>query len=360
MSKTQFGMDRRSLLSGLAGVGAGIAACGPTILRPAFAQGKKFAGTTVTFASWGGPYQDAGKTAYCDPFEQKFGGKVLQDTPANYSKVRTTLMANSPVWDVLDVISDFFFAVVDDGVFRKIDTSIVDTKRIDPKFVHEYGVGNHRTAYVLGYNTNTYSESNRPRTWADLFDLKKFPGKRMFRDRVDSSLEIALLGDGVPPDKLYPLDVDRAFKKLDTIKKDTLFYAFHSQAQQWLTSGEVTLGNIVNARIYDAAMKGAKVAAEWNQNLVFNDYLVVPKGSRNPEAAMHIINEMTYPENQAKFAELIASAPTNPDAYKFIKPDLIKWMINPENGKTGILMDETYWHKTLNQLTERWTAWKVS
>ena len=56
--------------------------------------------------------------------------------------------------------------------------------------------------------------------WADLFDTAKIPGKRTFyKWSAPGVLEIALLADGVAPDKLYPLDLDRAFKKLDTIKK---------------------------------------------------------------------------------------------------------------------------------------------
>ena len=53
---------------------------------------------------------------------------------------------------------------------------------------------------------------------ADFFDLKRVPGKRMIRKDSQAMLEMALIADGVPLDKLYPLDVDRAIAKFATIK----------------------------------------------------------------------------------------------------------------------------------------------
>jgi hypothetical protein len=99
-------------------------------------------------------------------------------------------------------------------------------------------------------------------------------------DRVNPMLEIALLADGVPFDKLYPLDVDRALRKLDPIKKNAVWWTTNSQSQQLMIDGECVLGILNNGRIYDAVQKGAKIGIEWAQNLQSVDYLVVPKGSK--------------------------------------------------------------------------------
>ena len=129
---------------------------------------------------------------------------------------------------------------------------------------------------------------------------------------------MALLADGVAPDKLYPLDVDRAFKKLDGIKAQTVFWTTNSQSQQLFVDREVVAGIILNGRVYDAAQKGAKIALSWEQNIQAVDYLVVPRGSKNRAAAMRLIDTMTVAENQAKVANLIAYSPTNLEAYKTI------------------------------------------
>ena len=70
---------------------------------------------------------------------------------------------------------------------------------------------------VLGYNTDA-TAGQVPEGWADFFDTAKFPGKRGFWDYSAGGIfEFALLADGVAPADLYPLDLERATAKLDTI-----------------------------------------------------------------------------------------------------------------------------------------------
>uniref|UniRef100_UPI0013CF8107 extracellular solute-binding protein n=1 Tax=Klebsiella pneumoniae TaxID=573 RepID=UPI0013CF8107 len=68
-------------------------------------------------------------------------------------------------------------------------------------------------------------------TLADFFDLKKYPGRRMMRKDSQAMLELCLLADGVPIDKLYPLDTRRAFAKLATIKKEVLYWNSGAESQ---------------------------------------------------------------------------------------------------------------------------------
>ena len=312
------------------------------------------------FASWGGAYQDAEKVAYCEPFAKATGATVVQDGPMNVAKFRAMASSGTPDWDVVDITGGFLEVAAKDGLLEKIDPKLVTSSRIEPRFVHEYGVGCIVWSYNLGYSTTAFP-NGAPTSWADLFDLKKFPGKRTVLDQPVASLEVALLADGVAPDKLYPLDVDRAFKKLDQIKGQTVFWTTNSQSQQLFVDREVVAGIILNGRVYDAAQKGAKIALSWEQNIQAVDYLVVPKGSKNRDAAMRLIDTMTVAENQAKVANLIAYSPTNIEAYKTIEPKLEPWLCTtPENTRKGFIMSQPYWRDHLKDLTERWTAWKLA
>ncbi len=330
-------------------------------VRRAYAATVDLKSSTVVFASWGGSYQDAEKVSYCEPFAAATGAHVVQDGPMNSAKFRTMVEGGSPDWDVADITIDFLYNGIGDTLFEKIDTTIVDTSRIDPRFVNEYGIGCIVWSYNLGYSTKAYPGDSHPKTWADLFDLKRFPGKRMLDDQPVATLEVALLADGVTPDKLYPLDVERAFKKLDTIKANSIFWSTNSQSQQLLVDGEVSLGIILNGRAYDAAKKGAPIAISWEQNIQSVDYLVVLRGSKNREAAMHLIDTMTLPQNQAKLANLIAYAPTNPAAFKDIDPKIAPWLCTePANSKSGFVINAAYWRDNLKSLTERWATWKLA
>jgi putative spermidine/putrescine transport system substrate-binding protein len=347
---------RRRLLRGGSALALG-AALGS---RPARAA-TDLKGKTVVFASWGGAYQDAEKLCYCEPFAAATGATVVQDGPMNAAKFRAMIEGGAPDWDVADVTIDFLYAGIGDKLFEKIDTSLVKTSRLSPQFVNEYGIGCIVWSYNLGYSTKVFPAGAQPRGWADLFDLKRFPGKRTLGDNVVATLEVALLADGVTPDKLYPLDVDRAFKKLDTIKAETIFWSTNSQSQQLFVDGEVGLGLILNGRAYDAAKKGAPIAISWEQNIQSIDYLVVPAGSRNRDAAMVLIDTMTDPENQAKLANKIAYAPTNPAAFKSIDPAVEPWLSTaPDNIKQGFVINAAYWRDNLKSLQERWAMWKLS
>ena len=318
-------------------------------------------GKTVVFASWGGAYQDAEKQCYCEPFAAATGATVVQDGPMNTAKFRAMIESGAPDWDVADVTIDFLYAGIGDKLFEKIDTGLVHTGRISPQFVNDYGIGCIVWSYNLGYSTKTFATGAQPRTWADLFDLKRFPGKRTLNDNVVATLEVALLADGVTPDKLYPLDVDRALRKLDTIKAETIFWSTNSQSQQLFVDGEVALGLILNGRAYDAAKKGAPIAISWQQNIQSVDYLVVPAGSRNREAAMLLIDTMTDPANQAKLANKIAYAPTNPAAFKSIDPAVEPWLSTaPANIQQGFVINAAYWRDNLKKLQERWAMWKLA
>jgi putative spermidine/putrescine transport system substrate-binding protein len=284
----------------------------------------------------------------------------VQDGPMNVAKFRAMASSGTPDWDVVDITGGFLEVAAKDGLLEKIDPKLVTLSRIEPRFVHDYGVGCIVWSYNLGYSTTAFP-NGAPATWADLFDLKKFPGKRTVLDQPVASLEVALLADGVAPEKLYPLDVDRAFKKLDQIKGQTVFWSTNSQSQQLFVDREVVAGIILNGRVYDAAQKGAKIALSWEQNIQAVDYLVVPKGSKNRDAAMRLIDAMTVADNQAKVANLIAYSPTNIEAYKTIDPKLEPWLCTtPENTRKGFVMSQLYWRDHLKDLTERWTAWKIA
>lgn len=351
-------MSRRLFLEALA-LSTGAVVLGPGMLSGAGAA-TDLAGREMVFASWGGSYQDAQKRSYCDPFSQSTGVNVVQDGPASGAKLRTMVEAGAPIWDVVDVTDIFLYANAGKGLFEKIDSSIVDTSDVDPVYVHDNGVGCIVWSYNIGWNKEIFP-NDHPRSWADIFDTKKFPGKRMLRDRVYPMLEVALMADGVAIESLYPLDIERAFKKLDTIKDDVVWWKSNSQSQQLLTDGAVGCGLILNGRAYDLVKKGGPVGLEWNQNIQSADFFAIPKGAKNADVAQHFMNVMTTAENQATMANIIAYSPVNPKAFAGINEDIKPWLsTNPDNAKQGFVINAAYWRDNLDALTERWNEWKLS
>jgi putative spermidine/putrescine transport system substrate-binding protein len=332
-------------------LGAAIIAVGSTAVAHA-------ADESLTFTSWGGTTQDAQKASWADKFEAETKIKVLQDGPTDYGKLKAMVDSGSVGWDVVDVEPDFAYQAAKAGLLEPLDFKVIDKTNIDPRFVFDHGIGSFYFSFVLGYNPDALG-GKEPASWADLFDTTKFPGKRTFYKWASPGvLEIALLADGVAPDKLYPLDLDRAFAKLDTIKKDILWWGTGAESQQQLASGEAPLGMFWNGRIYALQKDGAKVGVAWNQNLATADFLVVPKGSKHKAEAMKFLAVATSPQGQADMANATAYAPINLKSESMLNKDLVA-LLPSKHSDSQITLDLNYWAAHRDEIGKRWYDWQA-
>ncbi len=354
------GLGAASLLGVTGGASTILTACGAP--APANAPGTSSAAPGaakgLTFASWGGSTQQAQQSAWTDPFGKAAGTSVTQAGPTDYGRLKAMVDAKSPEWSVVDVEGDFVRRAGAE-LLEPIDYSALPKDDIFPDWVSDYGVGDFAYSFVIAYSTKAKAH---PTNWAEFFDTKRFPGKRSFYKYSYSGIfEAALLADGVEPDKLYPLDWDRAFKKLDTIKKDIVWWETGAQSQLYLTDGSADYVCAWNGRVYDLIQKGAPVAIEWNQNLQAADYLVVPKGTPDKDAAMKLIGYALQPEQQAKFAELTAYAPVNKKAIDLISDKTRPYLSTyAENREKGVVINDDFWAKGRAEVQSRWDAWLVS
>ena len=147
----------------------------------------------MVFTSWGGTTQDAQKAAWADRSRRKTGINVLQDGPTDYGKIKAMVEAGSVTWDVVDVEGDYAVQAGKAGLLEKLDFSVIDKSKLDPRFVTDYSVGSFYYSFVIGCNKDAVSAC--PKTWADLFDSTKFPGKRTFyKWSAPGVIEAALAG----------------------------------------------------------------------------------------------------------------------------------------------------------------------
>jgi putative spermidine/putrescine transport system substrate-binding protein len=310
----------------------------------------------MVFTSWGGTTQDAQKAAWADKFSAEAGTNVLQDGPTDYGKIKAMVEANSVTWDVVDVEGDYAVQAGGNGLLEKLDFSVIDKSKLDPRFVTDYSVGSFYFSFVIGCNVDAVAEC--PKTWADLFDVAKFPGKRTFyKWSSPGVIEAALLADGVAPDKLYPLDLDRAFKKLDTIKSEIIWWTGGAQSQQLLASAEAPFGSFWNGRLTALEQTGVKVGVSWDQNITAADSLVVPKGAKNKDAAMKFIAVATSAEGQKNFAVATGYAPTNIDSPALMDEAVRKTLPDAQSA-SQVNADLKYWAENRDAIGERWYAWQ--
>ncbi len=273
----------------------------------------------LTVVSWGGAYQDVQKKVYFEPF--KASGTAMNDElwDGGVGVLRAKVQGGASTWDVVQVESDELALGCDEGLFEKINYSKIGGEEAYlPATVNACGVGAIVYDFVLGYDKDKLKDA--PKGWADFFDTKKYPGKRALRQGAKTTLEIALIADGVAPADVYKVlateaGIDRAFKKLDTIKGDLVWWKAGAQPPQLLASGEVVMTSVYNGRI-DAANKKEKknFGMVWNGALFTIDSWVILKGSPNVEAAHKFLNFVGKAENQAKLSEGIAYGTSNKGA----------------------------------------------
>lgn len=313
---------------------------------------------SMVFTSWGGTTQDAQKKFWAEPFAKETGIKVLEDGPTDYGKLKAMVDSGNVSWDVVDVEYDFAVKAAKDGLLTPIDYSIVKRSDIDPRFATADSVGSFYYSFVLGYNKSAF-KGKTPKTWAALFDLKDFPGKRTFyKWSAPGVLEIALLADGVPPDKLYPLDLDRAFKKLDSIKSQIIWWSTGAQSQQLMASGEAPIGMFWNGRLHALQDTGVPVGISWQQNLTTADMLVVPKGSKHVADAMKFIAFATSAKPQAQMATDTGYAPINVNSKKLMTT-AARDTLPDEHATTHIDLNMQYWAAHRDEIARRWYAWQT-
>lgn len=312
----------------------------------------------MVFTSWGGTTQDAQAEHWAAPFSERSGTAVVQDGPTDYGKIRAMVEAGATNWDVVDVEYDWALQAGDAGLLEPLDFDVIDREALDPRFVSDYAVGSFYYSFVLGWNPAQFS-GDQPATLADLFDTEKFPGSRTFyKWSAPGVIEAALLADGVAADALYPLDLDRAFAKLDTIKSTIIWWEGGAQSQQLLASGEAPIGLFWNGRLAALAADGMPVGISWDHNITAADALVVPKGAPNRDAAMAFIAQATGAEAQAGFAAATGYAPINTGSADLMEADLRATLPDAQTA-LQVNADMAYWAANRDEIGNRWYAWQA-
>ncbi len=316
----------------------------------------------VVFNGAGGSWQDNARKAWLEPFAAKQGVKVVDTFPFDLGKMSTMVKTKTVQWDVTDCPSAFVTTAIQRDLVEPIDFGVVDRGALPPE-----NYGDKWVAYGI-FSSNIVYDKRRipgpdvPKSWQDYWDLKRFPGPRSFRNEPPIALEAALLADGVPADKLYPLDLDRAFRKLDEIKKDVRWWPSAQQSVQLIADGEVAMGVTFSSRAISARKQGAPLEVVWNQGIMARTRFVVPKGAPNREDAMRLINFIIQPEQQARFATLNTSAPANPKAFANINPAMAPDLPSyPANREKMVMLDELgYWGQNSEAVFKRFNAWLIA
>jgi putative spermidine/putrescine transport system substrate-binding protein len=333
----------------------------------------------IKVVSWGGAYTKSQVEAFHKPFSAKTGVQVQSiDYNGGLAEIKAQQDTKNVSWDVVDLLPSDAIRGCAEGYFEKIDPAKLPAapdgtpaaKDFVPGTLTECAVGNIVWSTIVAYDKTKFKDAV-PKTIADFFDVKKFPQKRGMQKVPQNNLEWALIADGVPAKDVYKVlgtkeGVDRAFKKLDTIKPHvSVWWTAGAQPPELLASGEVALTTAYNGRIFDAVQSENKpFVIVWDHQIWQYDLFAIPKGAPNKDKALEFVKFATGSQALAGSASWISYGPARKSAIALVgkhwktgadmKPHM---PTAPENFKTAIAQNIEFWADHQDELNQRFSAW---
>jgi len=321
---------------------------------------RAFAATReIVFANFGGDALAAYDKAWGEPFRAKYPGikLVFDGSGPSSGKIKAMVESGSVKWDVCDRNLIGAQDLGYQGLLEPIDWSVVDEKKVRPEHRTKWGVGSYLFSFVLAFDKTKFG-GRTPKTWADFWNVKDFPGKRMLRKNVEGQLEVALLADGVDPVKLYPLDVNRALDKIKQIKQHAVFWDSGASSQQIMRDGEAVMGNIWNTRA-SVVRKDTndRVTYSFDNGLLQAAALIVPKKNPAGKDVWTFIASTQDPQQQVELYKNFGNGPVNPAAAALVPANLRPWNPgDPSNLAKQINLDPEWYAKNYSNVVDKYLA----
>ena len=321
---------------------------------------------TLSVTTWGGEYSDSQRKAYFEPFMSETGHVLVEDRwGGDVARIRAMVERQHYTTTVLDAEGDEVESGCEEGILEVIDYTRLQTSPDDflPGAAHKCGVGTIAWSMLFAYDKTDFV-GDGPQNWQDFWDVERFPGKRGLYRGPETNIEIALLADGVAPEKVYdelrrPEGLDRAFRKLEQLKPHVIWWEAGHQAVQLLLDGAVNLTSSWNGRLHRvAADKNSYIQMVWDGQLLYFDFWIIPRGHPNQSLAYEFIDFASRPERQISMAHLIPYGPVLKEWERHADAKSITDLpTSRENFFRSLRVQPDYWNEHRAQLERRFAMW---
>lgn len=305
----------------------------------------------LTVVSWGGSYQKAQSEMVWQPVAQKLGIELFEQTYNGLADIRLRVRSGAVDWDIVSIGAGGAARASAEDLLTPIDYEVVDASSLMQDYAAEYWLGGDLYSTALAWRNDRYSDE-APKTWADFWDVTRFPGPRAYRNQSLGHLEPALLAEGVPADQIYAeLSTDNglkeAIKKVASLKPDiATFWASGAHQAQYLKDGVVNMTSAWSGQIIPIIEDGLPIGLTYNDAILDADTYVVPSGAPNEKLAMEFLNEISNPEYQAAFSNKMPYGAVNTKAYSegLISSERAAQLPSgPDNLSKHLVLDTEWW-----------------
>lgn len=330
---------------------------------------------TLSVSTWTGAYLEAQKRAVFDPFQTETN--ITIDATSHAGAIAKSDLDAKPHWDVIDLTSLAADELCRAGVLESIDPAKLapgpDGKDVESDFLpgalRPCAVASAAWSAAIVFDGRAF-EKAKPASASDFLDLSRFPGKRALPKGPRYTLEVALLADGVAPADVYAQlrtdeGVERAFKALDRIRPNIVWWQEASEPLQSLSDREAVMGLTFTGRTFRTAVTGAlPFGTIWNTQIYDLDLWAIPKSSGNKDSALAFIAYATHPDRMAAQARLLPYGPMRRSAIDQVSQhaeldiDMKRFLPTAEGRlDKGLAYDGAFWAEREAALTTRFDAW---
>lgn len=360
--------------------GAALKLCLPVLLLCFPVHQQASAAESLTVVSYGGSYAASCVKAYHEPFTAATGIRVrLEDYNGDLAQIRAQVETGNVHWDVVDMEIANAGLACEEGLLESIDVDKLPPSPDGVPAREDYypqvqvgcGAGTVFYSTIYAYDARQFS-GEKPTTIKDFFDLDKFPGRRGMRRSPLVNLEFALMADGVPPKEVYKAlstreGLNRAYRKLDSIKEHVVWWETGAQPPQMLADGEVAMSTAYNGRIFNAQILEKKpFVIVWDAQVLSFGQLAIVAGTRNLELAKKFVRFASRTQAMADLTKYISYSPTRRSAEPLVSTHLEtgegmdSHLPNaPANVKNALHDNWEWWSDYGDEMNERFAAWLV-
>ena len=330
---------------------------------PGWAQPAKLEDTLVIRIT-GGVFEAALKRNFFDPFTKATGVRVIPvaASDADMQAKATAMQAAGRVeWDIISP------QMTELGNLSRLLVDLGDCSAIPgvagsmPGTCGRYGVLYLVGAQVLAYDVKAFP-GRKPQTWADFWNVRDFLGRRALSNSGGpfATIVSALIADGVPRDRLFPLDLDRAFRKLDEIRPHiAVWWRTGDQSQAMWRNDDIALSLMWCGRAFATKKAGFPLAWSYDDTLADFGAWAILKDCPHPNAARAFIEfYLGQPEASASFSRDMGYTTPNLQATALLTPEERAELITTPETMAKIIQMDPAWVAANRALTiERWNTW---
>jgi putative spermidine/putrescine transport system substrate-binding protein len=303
----------------------------------------------------GGQWGDAVAKCIDEPLLKEKGIKVVTETPGGYAKMAAQAKSGVINNVATDGSTSELARMAAEGLLEEIDWGAINPMPMFDEAKNKYGFGSSYYSTIMAWRKGVPAPSN----WVEFFDTEKFPGKRALPDYPDYVLPFAAMADGMTPEEIGKgIDLDRAFKTLKRVKKDTIWWQAGAQPPQLLKDNEAQYAISWSGRV--VGQDG--VETSFNQGMLDMSWFMIAKGASEDQKKMlyQWFHEQTIPEKQACVAQYISYPGPSPELEKLLPKDkLNQFPTYSENKKVQWLINGDWWFKNAAEIEKRWNEFKL-